>query len=94
MAKHRKKKKSESLEQEIFLYINAIIMITVSLIGIMKSGFLGALLANVMTFLFGTYYAVVFALILLAGVYIIFRKQLVKERYTHIVNALQFLALF
>ncbi len=76
MAKHRKKKKTESLEQEIFLYINAIIMITVSLIGIMKSGFLGALLANVMTFLFGTYYAVVFALILLAGVYIIFRKQL------------------
>lgn len=76
MAKQRKKKKTESLEQEIFLYIYAIIMITISLIGIMKSGMLGELLANVMTFLFGTYYAVVFALALIAGVYIIFRKQL------------------
>lgn len=72
----RKKKKTQSLDQEIFLYIYAIIMITVSLIGIMKSGFLGELLANVMTFLFGTYYAVIFCIVLIAGVWIIFRKQL------------------
>ena len=76
MAKKRKKKKAESLEQEIFLYIYAIIMITISLIGILKSGFLGELLANVMTFLFGTYYGVVFAILFIAGLYVIFRKQL------------------
>ena len=77
MAKHkRKKKKTDSFEQEIFLYIYAIIMITVSLIGLLKSGFLGELLANISIFLFGTYYAVVFALVLLMGVYLIFRKQL------------------
>ncbi|MDD6467487.1 MAG: DNA translocase FtsK, partial [Erysipelotrichaceae bacterium] len=72
----RKKKKAQSFDQEIFLYIYAIIMISVSLIGIMRSGFLGELLANLMMFLFGTYYAVIFCILLIAGVWIIFRKQL------------------
>jgi len=69
------KKKQKSKNVEIMLYVYVIIIVTISLIGILESGFLGYLLANVSEFLFGTYYIVFFVLCLIYAVVVAIKRE-------------------
>ena len=69
------KKKQKSNNVEIMLYVYVIIIITISLIGILESGFLGYLLANVSEFIFGTYYIVFFVLCLIYAVTVAIKRK-------------------
>ncbi len=83
MANKKKSKKKElKFENEVLIYIIALALIVISLIAILRQGLIGEFLSNIGRFLVGSYYGVLFGLLLVTGFVIPFRNSLptIKSR--------------
>lgn len=77
-AKARKNSKSKQAENEVLLYIYALIMITLSIIGGLNIGFVGEILTGSIKYLFGNLYGIIYGLIIMFSVMLMLKKS-VKE---------------
>lgn len=79
MAKTKQRKKSssskKSLDSEIIRYAAALIVITITLIAALKLGLVGEFLTMITRYLFGTYYGVVYGLLLVGGLAALFGQR-------------------
>ncbi len=79
-SKKKSKKKELKLENEIVMYILALGIIVLALIALLKQGFVGESLSNIGRFLVGSYYGVLFGLLLAFGIWIPFRNSIPNLR--------------
>lgn len=75
-SKKKSKKKELQIDNEIYIYIIALAMIVSSLIALLNQGLIGESLTNVGRFLVGSYYGVLFGLILITGICMPFRNKI------------------
>ena len=79
MAKTKSRKKSSSsknaLDSEILRYVVALAVITVTLIAALQLGIVGEFLTMTVRYLFGTYYGVVYGLLLIGGLAVLFGRK-------------------
>ncbi|MBP3398114.1 MAG: DUF87 domain-containing protein, partial [Erysipelotrichaceae bacterium] len=73
--KQRKKKTSDSFENELITLIVALILVVVSLIGILRMGVVGEFLSTLARYLVGTYSVVVFGILVVYALFVLFRKS-------------------
>ena len=66
--KTRKNNKKKQKENEILLYVYALFMITLSLIGGLQIGFVGQLLTGCVKFVFGNLYGIVYGVVILFAI--------------------------
>ncbi len=78
MAKSKTKKNNakKQKENEILLYVYALIMITLSLIGGLQIGFVGSLLTGCIKFVFGNLYGIVYGIIILFAIALMLKKSI------------------
>lgn len=79
-SKKKSKKKELKLENDIYMYILALGLIVLALIALLKQGFIGESCSNIGRFLVGSYYGVLFGLMLATGVWIPFRNSIPNLR--------------
>lgn len=78
MAKVKKrqgKSKKSKLEQDILLYLYALIVIVLSLIGMMKLGVVGSFLSVTMQYMVGTLYGVIYGVLLVLGIVLLLKRK-------------------
>lgn len=78
MAKVKKrqgKPKKSKLEQDILLYLYALIVIVLSLIGMMRLGVVGSFLSIAMQYLVGTLYGVIYGVLLALGIVLLWKRK-------------------
>lgn len=79
MAKTKKKsnvRQKEVLDNEVISYIYAFVLITFSLVGIMEVGFIGRFLTNCARFLFGSFFGIFFALLIIYAILLVSKKDI------------------
>ncbi|MEG0265779.1 MAG: DNA translocase FtsK, partial [Erysipelotrichaceae bacterium] len=78
MAKSKIKKKDkhkQSEENDILIYIYALVLITLSIIGLLNIGFVGEVLTNIMKIVFGNLYGVIYAIIIGSAIALMMKKN-------------------
>ncbi len=76
MAKKKSRKKNtEKFESEVLVYVYALILISISIIGILKLGFLGQFLSRLASYLLGSYSIVVYGVFLVYALFVMFTKK-------------------
>ncbi|WP_416325313.1 DNA translocase FtsK [[Eubacterium] hominis] len=76
-AKTRKSaKQKQKLENEILVYIYALVMITLSIIGGLQIGFVGEVTTGLIRYVFGNLYGVVYGLIILFSILMMMKKSI------------------
>lgn len=77
-------KKKQAAENEILVYIYALVLITLSIIGCLEIGFLGNLLTSVIQYVFGNLYGVIYGFIILFAILWMLKKNIsdVPLKYT------------
>ncbi len=78
MAKSKTKKNNakKQKENEILLYVYALLMITLSLIGGLQIGFVGTLLTGSIKFVFGNLYGIIYGVIILFAIMLMMKKSI------------------
>lgn len=78
-SKSRKnRKKKQSFENEILIYIYALVMITLSIIGGLEIGFVGELTSNIVQYFVGNLFGVIYLFVIVFSIMLIMKKS-VKE---------------
>lgn len=78
-SKSRKnRKKKQNFENEVLIYIYALVMITISIIGALKIGFIGELTSNIVCYFVGNLFGVVYLSVIIFSIMLIMKKS-VKE---------------
>ena len=95
MSKRRKTKKEIKQDQELYMYVFAVILIAISIIAYSRQGVLGIFLSNLAGFLFGKFAVVVLGVFVLLSVLILInkKKQFISRR-TIVAIILLLFALF
>lgn len=80
MAKTKKssRKPLKKKDQEILIYLYALLCITLSVIGLLEIGIVGIFLTSIIRYFFGNFYAMVYAFAIVAGVMLLFNKNFEK----------------
>ena len=78
MAKRKKKKAQDNKSVKFSVEITGLIFILIGIIGLGKFGPVGNLIKEFAIFLFGTYYNILIALVLILGGYMLLRRELPK----------------
>ena len=73
--KTRKNNKKKQKENEILLYVYALFMITLSLIGGLQIGFFGQLLTGCVKFVFGNLYGIVYGVVILFAILLMLKRS-------------------
>lgn len=73
--KTRKNNKKKQNENEILLYVYALFMITLSLIGGLQIGFVGQLLTGCVKFIFGNLYGIVYGVVILFAILLMLKRS-------------------
>lgn len=81
--KPRKTDEKDQLNENIMRYVYALIMIALSLIGILRIGFVGQLTTGLITYLFGNLYGIVYLVMITIALCSLFQKDLsgLKKQY-------------
>lgn len=78
-SKSRKNQKSkQNAENEVLIYIYALVMITISLIGALKIGFIGQLTSSIVCYFVGNLYGIIYLAVIVFSIMLITKKS-VKE---------------
>lgn len=78
-SKSRKNQKSkQNAENEVLIYIYALVMITISLIGALKIGFIGQLTSSIVCYFVGNLYGIIYLAVIVFSIMLIMKKS-VKE---------------
>lgn len=77
MAKSKRsaKKTENKVDNEILTYIYALLLITLSIIGILNVGIVGTLMSNIVKYFFGNLYGVVYLGVCVVGVMMLLKKS-------------------
>ena len=76
-AKTRKStKQKQKLENEILVYIYALVLITLSIIGGLQIGFIGETTTGIIRYVFGNLYGVVYALVIIGSIAMMLKKSM------------------
>lgn len=79
MAKAKKRKaqkKKQTLENEILVYIYSLVLITLSIIGGLKIGFIGEITTGFIQYIFGNLYGVIYGIIIVFCVLMMLKKSI------------------
>ena len=78
MAKSKRsaKKTENKVDNEILTYIYALLLITLSIIGILNVGIVGTLMSNIVKYFFGNLYGVVYLGVCVVGCHDAFEEKL------------------
>lgn len=79
MAKKKTKKaqkQKQMVESEILVYIYSLVLITLSIIGGLKIGFIGELTTGLIQYIFGNLYGVIYGLIIIGSVMVMMKKSI------------------
>lgn len=74
-AKTRKNSKKKQSENEILIYIYALLMITLSIIGGLRIGFVGMVLMGCVQYIFGNMYGIVYLLVIVFAIMLMMKKS-------------------
>ncbi len=73
--KQRKNNEPKSLlDNQTMIYVYAIILIMLTIIGALQMGFVGVMLANICRYFFGTYYGVVYGVFFIYAMFMMFKQ--------------------
>lgn len=88
--KTRRNNKKKQKENEILLYVYALFMITLSLIGGLQIGFVGQLLTGCVKFVFGSLYGIVYGVVILFAILLMLKRsfQEIPLNYTVAIGVL------
>lgn len=79
MAKSKKRKsqkKQQSLENEVLVYIYALVLITLCIIGGLQIGFIGRITTSFIQYFFGNLYGVLYGIVIVFSVFLMMKKSL------------------
>lgn len=80
MAAKKKNKKSQknkrAAQNEVVIYIYALILISLCLIGSLKIGFLGQLMTGIVQYIFGNLYGIIYGIVIIFAVLWMFKKNI------------------
>lgn len=95
MAEKKKQKKKQETEKfwdnETLLYISAMILIMLTIIGAMQMGIVGIFLSAICRFLFGTYYGVVYGAFFVYAMLVLFKKTKMPLKLRQVIGILSLL---
>lgn len=86
----RNKKKKQGLDQEFYIYIYGLILITLSCIGCLQIGFVGEMMTGFVRYFFGNLYGVIYGLIIFYSILLMFRKSISEFPMKYIIGTLCF----
>lgn len=72
----RTSRKKKTFEQEVIMLIVAVLLATICLIGLLRTGIVGIVISNIVRFLVGTLYGVVFLLGIVIACFLIFKRNI------------------
>lgn len=76
-SKTRKSKKQKQLaENEVLVYIYSLVLITISIIGTLKIGFIGELTTGFIQYIFGNLYGVIYGIIIVVCIMVMLKKSI------------------
>ena len=76
-SKTRKSKKQKQLaENEVLVYIYSLVLITLSIIGTLKIGFIGELTTGFIQYIFGNLYGVIYGIIIVVCIMVMLKKSI------------------
>lgn len=84
--KRKSKKQKQSLENEVLVYIYSLVLITLSIIGGLKIGFIGTLTTNCIQYFFGNLYGVVYGIIIIFSILLMLKKSLRDLHIKYIIG--------
>lgn len=84
----RSKKKKQVLDQELLIYIYALLTITLSLIGCLQIGFVGELMTSIIRYLFGNLYGVLYGCIIFFSILWMMKKSIQDIQSKYIVGVI------
>lgn len=90
--KSRKKDAKKQTEDEILLYIYALLMIVLSLVGALQIGFIGQLLTGTVKYIFGNLYGIFYGVVFLFAILMMMKKSLQEIALNYRVGVIVLLA--
>ena len=73
--KRKTKKKKQGLENEVLVYIYSLLLITLSIIGGLRIGFIGEITTGFIQYIFGNLYGVIYGIIIVFCVLFMLKKS-------------------
>ena len=73
--KQRKKKQTETFQNELTTLITALVLVVISLIGILRMGVVGEFLSSLGRYLAGTYSVVVYGFVVVYALFVLFKRS-------------------
>lgn len=86
-SKSRKnRKKKQNFENEVLIYIYALVMITLSIIGGLKIGFIGQLTSNIVSYFVGNLFGIVYLFVIVFSIMLIMKKSVKEISYKYLIG--------
>lgn len=86
-SKSRKnRKKKQNFENEVLIYIYALVMITLAIIGGLKIGFIGQLTSNIVSYFVGNLFGIVYFFVIVFSIMLIMKKSLKEISVKYIIG--------
>lgn len=79
MAKSKKRKSQKQkqiVENEILVYIYSLVLITLSIIGGLKIGFIGEMTTSIIQYIFGNLYGVIYGVVIVVSIFLMMKKSI------------------
>lgn len=87
-AKTRKSaKQKQNLENEVLVYIYALVLITLSIIGGLQIGFIGEMLTGIVRYVFGNLYGIIYGIVILLSIMMMMKKSIKDIPAKYLVGA-------
>lgn len=87
----KSQKKRQAVQNEILVYIYALILVSLCLIGSLKIGFLGQLMTGIVQYIFGNLYGVVYGIVILFSILCMFKKNIHELPLKYSIGIISFL---
>lgn len=90
MAKAKTKKsqkKKQTVENEVLVYVYALVLITLSVIGGLQIGFIGQLTTNIIKYVFGNLYGIIYGIIIIFSILLMLKKSIKEIPVKYIIGA-------
>lgn len=90
MAKAKTKKsqkKKQSIENEVLVYMYALVFITLSIIGGLEIGFIGQLTTGIIKYIFGNLYGIIYGCIILFSILLMLKRSIKDIPLKYVIGA-------
>lgn len=90
MAKAKTKKsqkKKQAVENEVLVYVYALVLITLSIIGGLQIGFIGQLTTSIIKYVFGNLYGILYGIVIIFSLLLMLKKSIKEIPVKYIIGA-------